>query len=271
MPKFKTVAAALAVLTIGAGIAWASGDWSGAQSKVAELKNQEAELAKLAPQQGRAIVHAICEAAEDDRQSAANSASSDAASRINDKYRDAERTYDDAKRMLEAVESDDNLRDHHSDASSMRSDMEREWDHVKDLTHSLRDQRYEAVSFMLEHGRSARQDHLSYCDAKDVSLDAGHAACLMAQGETCEVVETAPDNSNGISHGRDKARRYADQLTRELGNKDSYVWRDLVSHDSKFGQCKRFEARVDCYKLCPDISDDNRVNERSVDWRRSCS
>jgi hypothetical protein len=267
----KTVAATLAVLTIGAGIAWASGDWSGAKSKVDDLKRQEADLVKLAPQQSRAIVHAICEADEDDRKSAADRASSDAASKINDKFRDAERTYDQAKRMLEDVESDDKLRDQHSDASSMRSSIEHDWDHVKELTRSLRDGRYEAVSLMLDHGRSARQDHISNCDARDISLDSGHAACLMAQGETCEVVEIAPDNSRGISHSRDKARSYADQLTREITKTDSYVWRDLVGHDSKFGKCKRFEARVDCYKLCPDVSDDNRVNERSVDWRRSCS
>lgn len=80
-----------------------------------------------------------------------------------------------------------------------------------------------------------------------------------------------PNNRNAISRGRDHVRRYADDLNDELKKPSSDVIKKLIDRRSDFGKCKRFEYRVDCYKLCPDINDENEFREARADWSNGCS
>jgi len=41
----------------------------------------------------------------------------------------------------------------------------------------------------------------------------------------------------------------------------------LIDWNSSFGKCKRFERRVDCYRLCPDVNDEGEAREPSANWR----
>jgi hypothetical protein len=45
----------------------------------------------------------------------------------------------------------------------------------------------------------------------------------------------------------------------------------LIDKKGDFAKCKNFEGRVDCYKLCPDINEDNEFREIRVDWKKDCS
>jgi hypothetical protein len=269
----RTALAAGATAAVLAGFgtaAWASGDWSAAQHKAEDFKHHAEELTRQTPSETRKIVSAICEASDDGRKSAADSASSSARSTIADRYGSLEREKRDAVDALEAVERDDHLKDKHSDASSLESDIKSRWDKLSELTRSLRDGRHPVVEFMLSHGESARRDHMDRCDAKDVSLSYRHADCLIAQGDTCKVVELTSAASRAVSTGHDHARSNASSLNDELKKSGSDVIKHLIDRNHSFEKCKRFEPRVDCYKQCPEIHDDNRFSEPSADWRTDC-
>jgi hypothetical protein len=79
-----------------------------------------------------------------------------------------------------------------------------------------------------------------------------------------------PDNSRAIDRGKDQARQYRDDLNSELAKPDSDVMKHLKDQKSDFEKCKRFEFRIDCYKLRPDISEDNELHEVSPSWRSDC-
>jgi hypothetical protein len=259
----------LAALALG-GVAWASADWSSAKSKVEDFGRKEQELRKRVPEETRKIVAAVCAAKQDDRKRAGESASSDARSTISDKFSDLERLERDAISMLEDVQHDDKQKDKHGDASSLESDVKSKWDKIKDFTSSLRNGNPPVAGWMVSHGESAIHDRESRCDARDISMSSGHAACLMASGETCHVIEYAPDNSNAISSARDRAQHFKSQLDDELKKSSSSVLKDLERSRSDFAKCKHFEVQVDCYKQCPDVGDDGRFNETSANWRSGC-
>src|SRR6185312_6008708 len=96
----------LAALALG-GVAWASADWSSAKSKAEDFDRKVEELRKRAPEETRRIVTAVCAAKQDERKRAAESATSEARSNINDKFSDAERLERDALSMLDEVQHDD--------------------------------------------------------------------------------------------------------------------------------------------------------------------
>jgi hypothetical protein len=263
-----SIASALTVALVG--VAWASGDWSGAKSKVGDVKRHAEEVKQLLPQETRKIVKEICEADDESRKSAASNASSNARSNVRDKVSELERETTRTIEALDKVIDDDKLKDNHSDARSMKSEVKSRWEKIKEHSQSLLDGRHPVVEYMLSKGQSAHRDRMDSCDAKDISLDAGHAECLMARGETCTVIALTPDSSRAISKGKDQARRYKSQLESELKKSSSDVIKRLIDRRSDFGKCKKFEARVDCYKLCPEIDDDNRLRDRSASWRQDC-
>jgi len=259
----------LAALALG-GVAWASADWSSAKSKAEDFDRKVEELRKRAPEETRRIVTAVCAAKQDERKRAAESATSEARSNINDKFSDAERLERDALSMLDEVQHDDKQKDHHSDASSLESDIKSKWDKIKDFTREMRDGRPPVAEWMVSHGESTVHDHASRCDAHDIYMSGDHAACLMASGETCKVIELAPDNSNALSSAHDRARRFKSALDDELKKTNSDLLKDLARSRSDFAKCKRFEVQVDCYKMCPEVGDDNRFRETSASWRSGC-
>jgi hypothetical protein len=256
-----------AILAIG-GVAWAAGDWNSAKTKVDEFNRKEQDPHRQAPEQTRRIVSAICAASQDNRRSAGSSAASSARSRISDSYGELERLERDAASMLKDVERDD--KQHQSEASSLESQLASKWDRVRDYTRELLNGEPPVVQWMVSHGESAIRDRGSRCDAHDVSLSGGRAACLVASGSTCRVVEFAPDNSSAISSARDRAHRFQSQLDDEARKPGSDVMTTLARSRSGFASCKHFEAQVECYSQCPDVGDDNHVRETSASWRTGC-
>jgi len=67
-----------------------------------------------------------------------------------------------------------------------------------------------------------------------------------------------------------KSRRFASALQDELKKTSSDVMKELSRARSDFAKCKHFEAQVDCYKMCPEVGDDNRFHETSASWRSGC-
>jgi polyhydroxyalkanoate synthesis regulator phasin len=258
-------------LTVVVGVAWAAGDWSAAQSKASEFKDRYTDLRKLTPDETRKLVSAICDAEDGARRTVGQEASSRVRDEVRDKESELERIKSDATHLLDDVISDDNLKDKQDDAKSLKEDVERRWDSIERMTQSLRGANHPVVAYMLQQGQEAHRDRENDCDAKEVTLDSGRVDCLMAKGETCLVIELKPDNSRAISKGNDQARRYVEELDKEAQNPaSSDIMKRLIDTKSDFAKCKRFEARVDCYKLCPDIDDENNFHEASPNWRTDC-
>jgi len=250
--------------TLVTGIAWAT-DWSGAKSKADQFKTKSEELKREAPVETRKIVTAACNATDDQRKSAAERAASDARSHISDRFRDLENLERDALRELDWVVDKDAT--HKDEAKKYQDEIKSKFDKVKETTRQLRDNNHPVVQYMSRGAETAKRDREGRCDAHDISLDAGHASCLMSRGDTCYVVELAPDNYSAISHARDMAGRYKSQLENELKKSGSSVMQRL---GSRFSSCKRFDVRVDCFKQCPEIDEELKFREVSPYWREGC-
>ena len=257
------------LLLCTAGIAWASGDWSGGKSKADEFKSKADQLVRELPNETKKIVAAACAASDDERGRAASDAASNVRSQINDKYGELERIERDVVDKLDHLDD----KEHKDEARRLVDEVKSRWSKIGDLTHDVRNGSDHLVEYM-KKGGEALHEHTSRCDAKDVSLDAGHAMCLIASGETCKVVELSADSSRAIDKAHDRASRYKSQLEREVERKErgegTDVLKRLISSHSDFAKCKRFETRVDCYKQCPEIDSDNRVRESSPNWREGC-
>ncbi len=248
-------------------MAFAASDWSAAKDKAERFKGDYQNLRELTPDETRRIVTAVCEADEEERASVASDSASRVASELDDKYDDLEDLKEEAVKMLEEVISDDKLKDKQSDARSMKDEIEKRWETIGRMTRSLRGKNHPVVRFLIEEGNEAhkdRQGSSSYCTVSEFSMDSGRADCIYASG--CMVIELKPDNSRAIGKGRDQARRYAATL-----NDKADVRKKLIDRSSDFKKCEKFESRVDCYKLCPDIDDEtNEMKSTSVSWRTGC-
>jgi hypothetical protein len=163
--------------------------------------------------------------------------------------------------------SDDNLKDKQSDARAAKDDVLKWWDTIERMTRSIRGKNHPVVRFLIEEGNRAhkdRQNSSSYCSVSEFSMNTGRADCIYAS--SCLVVELKPDNSRAISKGRSQADRYASEL-----NENSETRKKLVDKNSDFARCERFRARVDCYKLCPEIdTESDDMKSTSVSWRTDC-
>jgi hypothetical protein len=255
-----------ALLSLAIGIAWASGDWSGAKSKSDEYGRKRDELHKTAVQETKKLVAAACIAEHDERGHADDAASS-ARSHVNDKFNEADHAQHDAIDMLERVINDDSLKSNRDEARRMQSDIKSTWDKIKDQTREVRERGRDIVDGFVRDSDSAKRDHQGRCDAKDISLNAGHATCLMASGsDTCKIVEFAADDSSSISRARDRGSRFRSQLE----SFDGDTVKRLIDKKSDFAKCKHYEVRVDCYRACPDVSDDGQIRSHSTSWREGC-
>lgn len=267
MRKLSIVGGA-AVLVFGlVAVAWAAGDWSRATDRADRFKSEYDDLRRLTPTETREVVTAICEADEEDRKDAASRAHDRAASNVSSKFSSLESLKDDTIRELENVIGDDNLKDKHSDAKSAKDETVRRWETIERMTRSLRGKNHPVVRYMIEQGNSAhvdRQSSSSYCTVSEHTMDSGRADCIYASN--CTVIELKPDNSRAINKGKAQAQGYADELnTKEASRKK------LIDKNSSFEKCEKYDYRVDCYTLCPDIeAETNEMRSVSASWRTGC-
>jgi hypothetical protein len=267
----RHIAIAAGVLALSLGIAWAAGNWDGARMAASDYKSKASELKRIAAGEARNIVRDICAASDDDRKSAASSASYSAASNFRYKYDEVEHIQRDAIDQLDRVLNDENLRDYHSEARQLQNEVRSSWEKIAERTSDLRDRRHPVVEFMLDGGDRAKREREDRCTARHVAVGYAHADCIKQRFDTCEVISVTSDSSRAISNGRDRAQRIARQLEEESKKPGSDVIKRLIDSNSDFARCKQFEPRVDCYHLCPDIDEDGKFRHESVSWREGCS
>jgi hypothetical protein len=257
MTKHQTIAAVLILAATG-GAAWAG--WSDIQSKAQDAKAKADDVHKYIAPEVRKIVGAMCAASDDNRKSAGQSEASNGRSTLNDKLNTLDHAVQASVDQLQPVANDykDN---NHSDASSLISDLKSRKDKAHDQSRDLLNGA-SVIDYIMRKSDSAKSDHRSRCSAHDLSLNGGSVPCIVQESDTCTVLEVAFDNSDSISHARDRARRDKDILESELKRQ---------SPSSSVSKCKKVETRVDCYKVCPDVDDDGKYRESSASWRERCS
>ncbi|HEY4244023.1 MAG TPA: hypothetical protein VGM88_29625 [Kofleriaceae bacterium] len=267
MKTWMVASGAVVVVGCLVVIAYASGDWGTAKDSADHFKSDYDSLRRLTPEETRRLVTAVCDVDEDERASVASDSADRVASLVGEKYEQLEHERDDTLHKLDDVISDDALRDQRSDAQSLKGDVQKWWDTIDRMTRSIRGKNHPVVRFLVDEGNRAhrdRQSSSSYCTVSEFSTDSGRADCIYVS--SCTVIELKPDNSRAVAKGVGQARQYANDL-----NSNPDTKKKLVERNSDFSKCEKFDFRVDCYKLCPDIDPDtNEMKSTSVSWRTGC-
>jgi hypothetical protein len=273
----KTCVLVLLVLAGAVGIAWAKGDWSGAQSKAEDMKRRQQDLRRLVPDEVRRIVTAVCDADEDGRRDAGRDAADRVASKVSGELPILEGMRNDAYRAIDEVLGDAELKDRHDSAKRLREEVAERWNSIQNMAkNAMRGGNHPLVSWMALKGIEEHQNYQrnsSNCHAYEVGTGNRQADCLRADGDTCYVIELKPKNSRAISKGNQQARDSVEDLTRELekhAKGESKIMQELIGKRSDFGKCKRWERRLRCYTLCPEIDAEGEFREPSVRWE-DCS
>jgi hypothetical protein len=272
--KSNVMVGAFVVLAAVVGVAWAKGDWSSAQSKVEDMKRKQMDLRKLAPEEIRRVVKAVCEADEDERRDVGRDAADRVASKVGSELSSLERMRDDAYRAIDEVLGDAELKDKHDSAKRLREEVADRWKSTENMAkNAMRGGNHPIVSFMVlkgieEHQRY--QQNSSNCHAYEVETGRRRADCLRADGDTCYVIELKPNNSRAISKGKQQAQDSVDDLSKELAKmmkgEGSSVMQGLISRRSDFAKCKEWRPKLRCYTLCPDVNDEGEHRENSARW-----
>lgn len=270
----RFVLAALTLVAAVFGIAWARGDWSSAQSKAEDMKRKQMELRKLAPEEIRRLVTAVCEVDEDARKDVGKEAAERVADKVKGELGNLERARDDAYRAIDEVLADEDLKSNHDSAKRLREDLAERWKSIENMArNAMRGGNHPIVSYMSlkgieEHQRYQRDS--SNCHAYEVETGHRRADCLRADGETCRVIELKPNNTRardkGTQQARDSANDLNDELAKMARGEGSRVMQELINKRSDFGKCKRFEPRLRCYTLCPEINEEGEFREVSARW-----
>ncbi len=266
------IAGAAAASLLGlAAIAIAAGDWSSAERKYEEFKTKQEQLKKLTPPETQRIVKAICEADEDERKAAGKEAGERAQKAALADFEKLAKVKEEAKTLLKEVRGDASLKDKHYKAEDYEEELEKRWETVERMTKSVRGANHPVVSYLIQTGIDLHKKYQEgkekvKCDAIEFPTGSGKADCINA--EACLVVEVKPKNSRAIGKGQTQVRNYV----RDLNDKKE-LREKLVGLDSDFKKCvdKKFEGRVDCYTLCPEIHPEtNEMKPISPDWDEDC-
>jgi len=268
-----------ALLVLGLGVAWAKGDWSSAKGKVDELRSKQIDLRKLVPEEVRKIVKSAGEDAdEDEREKVAKEAADRVAYNVSRELSNLRRTRDEANQALDDVLNDADLKSNYDDAKNLKDDIDKRWRSIEKMANNaMRGGNHPIVSYLSQRGIREHQDYQrnsSNCHAYEFKTGSRIADCLYADGENCFVIELKPNNSRAISKGTRQAQDSVDDLNKALAAKEKgekpSVLDDLTRANSRFASCKRFQRRLMCYTLCPQVDDEGDYREGSVSWT-SCS
>lgn len=132
------------------------------------------------------------------------------------------------------------------------------------MTQSLRAKNHPAVKFLAEEGDRQhldRQKNSSICTVYEVGIGSNIIDC--ARASDCKVIELKPDNARAITKGTSQAKAAWTTL-----NNDAEERAKLTAKNSAFGQCKKYDWEVHCYKLCPEIdTETNEMKSITASWR----
>jgi hypothetical protein len=267
------LAASMAALLMGGGLLLDSGiaragpwdQYNDAERSAKDLLYSYEDFLKMEKRQIEELVTAIANAEEDERRSIA----SDAASRTRDKVRadfdKVERRRNESLAMLDKALANPVYKDKHSDARNLKSQVEDKWRAIDRMYDKVRGSNHPVVAFMLDKGKEEHDYRQGRCTVKEFQTGDGPADCIGYDGDSCLIVEFKPDNSRSISRGKDQLSRYLNAISSNSSRRQ-----ELGGKHSSFAGCTKFQTRVDCYRLTPEIDNEGNFRSTSASWRTGC-
>jgi len=224
------------------------------------------DFKKMDRREIQALVQAICDADEEERKSVASDVGSKTRDRVRAEYDKVEKRKNEAVAMLTKVLADDRFKEKHSDARDLKNKVEERWKSIDKMYDSVRSSNHPVSTFMTDKGMEEHKYRQGRCTASEFETGNGPADCIGYDGNACLIVELKPDNSKAISKGKSQAEKYRDALISNPSKR-----KDLEGKSSSFTTCPpKFDTRVDCYKLCPEIDEDGNFRSVSASWRTGC-
>lgn len=236
-----------------------------AERSAKDLLYSYEDFKKLERSEIEALVNAICEADEDERRSVSSDIGSRARDKVRSEYDKTERRKNEAVAMLKAVIADQRFESKRSDAERLKSEVEEKWKAIDRMWDLLRGSNHPVVSFMLDKGKEEDEYRKGRCTAAQVDTGNGFADCVGYDGNACLIVEFKPNNSRAISKGLQQLKDYKAGLENNQSKRQ-----DLNNKSSSFATCSKFDTRVDCYRLCPQIDSDGNFRSTSAEWSTNC-
>jgi len=242
-----------------------AGEWEDAERSSKDLLYSYEDFLKMERKEIGELVTAIAEAEEADRKSIASDISSRTRDKVRSEYEKVERRKNEALSMLNNVLGNNSLKEKHSEARNLKSQVEDRWRSIDRMYDKVRGSNHPVVAFMLEKGKEEHDYRQGRCTVKEFETGEGPADCIGYDGNACLIVEFKPDNQRAINKGRDQLSRYRNGITNNSSRRQ-----DLNGRSSSFQGCKQFEIRVDCYKLAPEIDSEGNFRSTSTSWRTGC-
>lgn len=251
---------AAALVAALAGVAWAGG-WDDAKHKADEAKHKADEVRTAYVESTKKVVTAMCQARDlEHLKETGRSEAGNVRSSVRDKL---DRYHSAVKEAIDALDHLDSTDSHHGEANTLESELKSAREKLDSMTYKIVDGSPEFIDPVVRAAESAQSERLSLCSQRGFSADSERIACMIKESDTCYVVEIALENSSSQSNARDRARRGVDHIKSEL--KKSSPTREVNG-------CVKVEPRVDCMKVCPEVSSDGRVdNYVRASWHERCN
>lgn len=256
-------------------------DFDKAEDLYKQFRTEFLEIKTVNAQEAEKIVTAICEAEEDDRQTASRDASSRAKSAVGSSYNNIKSIKENTDRAINAALSsvkaaksnsteykknsrviDDYLRK----LDDYQDDLRTKWGSVEKMTNGIRGGNHPVVAWMMEIGQAAHEDRQERSEFQAKEVDAGSAGridCLSVNGTELIVVELKPCNDKAKAKARTQLGRYIAELQKNWSSKYKAL---LTSKNSKFAGVTKISGRCDCYTICPAITDEGDFEKGYVKW-----
>lgn len=259
-------------------------DFTKAENLYKQFRNEFLDIKMVNKDEAEKIVMAICEAEEDERQTASKDASNRAKSDISSGYTSIKSLKDntltainDALSSAKAAKSNSaeysknkrKIDDYLTKLEDYKEDLTTKWGSVEKMTAGIRGGNHPVVGWMMEAGQAAHEDRQQRSEFLASEVDAGSAGridCLSINGTEIIVVELKPCNEKAFAKAKTQLAKYIKEL---MNNWTSKYKKILTAKDSKFATVTKISGRCDCYTLCPAITDEGDFEKAYIKWTQS--
>jgi Domain of unknown function DUF83 len=258
-------------------------DFTKAENLYKKFRVDFFEIKMVNQAEAQKIVTAICEAKEDERKNASAGASARAKSAVNplcsnigtlkDNTEDAINTALASVTKAKANASEynknkDKIDDYLEKLKEYSHDLTKKGISITKMTAAIRGNNHPVIGWMLETGQAAhedRQENREFLASEVVVGGAGRIDCMAVSGTELIVVELKPCNESAINEGKEQLIRYVTELKSKWISKYKAI---LMKKNAAFSTVTTISSRIDCYRLCPIITDEDEFEKAYLRWEK---
>jgi hypothetical protein len=256
-------------------------DFTKAENLHKQFRTDFFELKMVNQEEAKKIVTAICEADEDKRKNESAGASTRAQSAVKSLYlsistlknntEDAINTaLESAKKAKvnagEYAKNKTKIDKYLDKLQEYSDDLTKKWNSITKMTAPIRGNNHPVVAWMIEIGQAAHNDRQKNTEFLAHEVGAGNAGridCLTVSGTELIVVELKPCNTRAIEKGKEQLAGYVTELK---GNWTSKYRDKLMKVNAAFSAVTTISSRIDCYTICPEITDEGDFEKSYLFW-----